>query len=90
MTTLAMNNLWNYLQGLSLSAENRQWLAERLIERPRQEEGLKPYTVEELVERAERGHRQIAQGQCYSTEEVFQEFEEELLLAAEDLQLEAV
>ena len=26
-----MNNLWNYLQGLSLSASNRRWLAERLM-----------------------------------------------------------
>ncbi len=27
-----MNNLWNYLQGLSLTASNRKWLAEKLIE----------------------------------------------------------
>ena len=27
-----MNNLWNYLQGLSLTASNRKWLAKRLIE----------------------------------------------------------
>ena len=25
-----MNNLWNYIEGLSLSARNRKWLAERL------------------------------------------------------------
>ena len=28
----AMNNLWNYIQGLSLSASDRQWLADRLVE----------------------------------------------------------
>ncbi len=28
----AMGNLWNYLQGLALSASDRRWLADRLIE----------------------------------------------------------
>ena len=28
----AMNNLWNYIQGLSLSASDRQWLADKLVE----------------------------------------------------------
>ena len=28
----AINNLWNYIQGLSLSASDRQWLADRLVE----------------------------------------------------------
>ncbi|MBR1468564.1 MAG: surface protein [Prevotella sp.] len=32
MNTVSMNNLWNYLQGLSLTANNRKWLADRLIE----------------------------------------------------------
>lgn len=27
-----MNNLWAYLQGLALTADNRQWLAEKLVE----------------------------------------------------------
>ena len=31
MTTKAMNNLWQYLQGLSLSRRNRKWLAEWLL-----------------------------------------------------------
>lgn len=31
MNAISMNNLWNYLQGLSLSASNRLWLAERLM-----------------------------------------------------------
>ena len=30
-----MNNLWNYLQGLSLSARNQEWLAARLQEASR-------------------------------------------------------
>ncbi len=32
MTTFALNNLWSYLQGLSLSQEDRSWLANKLQE----------------------------------------------------------
>ena len=32
MTTFALNNLWNYLQGLKLSQKDREWLASKLIE----------------------------------------------------------
>ena len=31
MTTFALNNLWTYLQGLSLSQNDREWLANKLI-----------------------------------------------------------
>ena len=31
MNTVSMNNLWAYLQGLSLSASNKRWLGGRLI-----------------------------------------------------------
>ena len=31
MTTFALNNLWTYLQGLSLSQSDREWLAHKLI-----------------------------------------------------------
>ena len=29
MNAISMSNLWTYLQGLSLTADNWQWLAER-------------------------------------------------------------
>ena len=32
MNSIALNNLWTYLQGLSLTANNQRWLGERLIE----------------------------------------------------------
>lgn len=32
MNAVSMNNLWTYLQGLSLTADNRHWLAEKLVE----------------------------------------------------------
>lgn len=31
MTTTALNNLWNYLKGLYLSQNDREWLASKLI-----------------------------------------------------------
>ena len=32
MTTGALNNLWTYIQSLSLTKKNREWLAARLVE----------------------------------------------------------
>ena len=32
MNTAALNNLWSYLQGLSLTATNQRWLASPLME----------------------------------------------------------
>jgi hypothetical protein len=34
MNSIAMNNLWNYLQGLQLTASNRKWLADKLTQTP--------------------------------------------------------
>ena len=64
MTTFALNNLWNYLQGLKLSKKDREWLADKLIE-PTADDAKtakqKAYVKETLtrafdeVERAKRG-----------------------------------
>jgi len=32
MNAVSLNNLWKYLQGLSLTASNRKWLMEKLAE----------------------------------------------------------
>jgi hypothetical protein len=32
MNTISLNNLWSYLQGLTLSASNKKWLADHLYE----------------------------------------------------------
>ena len=32
MSTTALNNLWTYIMGLSLSYSDRKWLAEHLVE----------------------------------------------------------
>ena len=45
-----MNNLWTYLQGLSLTASKRKWLAERLVE-PENKDVLSDQEIkEELTE----------------------------------------
>ena len=32
MTAFALNNLWTYIQGLSLKQKDREWLASKLVE----------------------------------------------------------
>lgn len=32
MTSFALNNLWTYIEGLSLKKKDREWLASKLIE----------------------------------------------------------
>ena len=32
MGTVSINNLWNFIQGLSLTAGDRKWLAGKLLE----------------------------------------------------------
>ena len=32
MNSISLNNLWSYLQGLSLTASNQRWLASHLME----------------------------------------------------------
>ena len=32
MNAISLNNLWSYLQGLSLTASNQRWLAAHLME----------------------------------------------------------
>ncbi len=32
MTTVALNNLWTYIDGLSLKRKDREWLASKLLE----------------------------------------------------------
>lgn len=32
MTTVALNNLWTYINGLSLKRKDREWLANKLLE----------------------------------------------------------
>ena len=71
MTNRAMNNLWNYIQGLSLSARNKKWLAERLQEssqntakRAKEDETL--MSEEEFFAQVDEAREQISRGEGIS------------------------
>ena len=49
MNAVSMNNLWNYLQGLSLTASNQRWLAERLLESSEKESVVEGIPRKKLV-----------------------------------------
>ncbi len=51
MNTVSLNNLWTYIQGLTLSASNKKWLADHLYEAAKAEE-RKPTHEEALAEAA--------------------------------------
>ena len=71
MNAMSLNNLWSYLQGLSLSASNKRWLAEHLYEAAEAET-----TQQETLQKA----RAL-------TEEQLQVMEQEEFLSPEDLKL---
>ena len=78
MTTFALNNLWTYIEGLSLKQKDREWLAGKLLE-PKVDDGKtakqKAYVRETLtralkeVEIAKREGRKL---------QTLEEFEKEL------------
>ena len=51
MNTASLNNLWTYLQGLTLTASNKKWLADHLYEAAKTEE-KQPTREEALAEAA--------------------------------------
>lgn len=63
MTAMALNNLWLYIQGMSLKKKDREWLASKLLEsvEDAKTEQQKAFVKESLyraldeVERAKRG-----------------------------------
>lgn len=51
MNTVSLNNLWTYIQGLTLTASNKKWLADHLYESAKAEE-RQPIREEILAEAA--------------------------------------
>ena len=77
MSTATLTNLLEFLYGI-LTPSNQKWLGEHLIEHAEQEEdSMRPYTKEELLQMAENGRKQIADGYYYTTEEVISACAEE-------------
>ncbi|MBP3789672.1 MAG: hypothetical protein J6I52_08635 [Prevotella sp.] len=81
MTTFALNNLWNYIEGLSLKQKDREWLASKLLE-PKADDAKtaqqKAYVKETLtraineVKAAKRNGRKLK-----TLDELIEELEEE-------------
>jgi len=61
MNAVSMNNLWNYLQGLSLTASNRKWLAERLVE-PEQKSVMTDEEIKEGLKTAFAQLKEVEEG----------------------------
>ena len=68
MTTFALNNLWTYIQGLTLARSDREWLAGKLmepsadeIETKSQQEFVKDslYRALDEVKEAKQGGKQL-------------------------------
>lgn len=59
MNAVSLNNLWNYLQGLSLSASNQRWLGERLIEASSATKS-EPASLEESTYRVRKRRRALS------------------------------
>lgn len=64
MTTAALNNLWQYLQNLSLTDNNKRWLAQKLIE-PQGELKLFNSKTKAAIEEIEKGQVTV----CHTWEE---------------------
>ena len=71
MNAVSMNNLWSYLQGLSLTASNRKWLAEKLIEPIEDKTATPPVlqTWEEALSDLDESEQEFERGDVISGEE---------------------
>lgn len=71
MNAVSLNNLWSYLQSLSLTASNRKWLAEKLIA-PVEEQTVVPpvlQTWEEALTDLDESEQEFERGDVVSGEE---------------------
>ncbi|MBQ7495150.1 MAG: hypothetical protein IJT75_05260 [Bacteroidaceae bacterium] len=71
MSTIALNGLFEYITN-SLSEEELIWLVTELnTVTSKSLRKLEPYSMEEINARIDESERQIAAGECSTTEEVF-------------------
>ncbi len=72
--TLSLEGILQMLQ--PLSADNKRWLGERLIEESREEERLAPYTMEEINAWIDESEADFAAGRYISNEEMNRRMEQ--------------
>ena len=80
MSTSVLSNLRDYLYG-TLSPANMLWLSKQLadyVQKQREQERLKPYTMEEINAMLDEAEADIAAGREYDHEDVMREWDEEL------------
>ena len=71
--SISRNNLWKMIQAMSLNADNKLWLGEKLIEEARKEVGETApcqYSVEELERRLGESVRSYREGDCRTSDEL--------------------
>ena len=74
-TTISMsrNSLWKMIQAMSLNADNKLWLGEKLIEEARKEVAETApcqYSVEELERRLGESVQSYRKGECCTSDEL--------------------
>ena len=83
--TTTLDSILNFLHTFSLSADNKKWIADHLYEEAKEEMkdiSVTTPTEQKFIERAMLGHRQIQEGKCKDSEEVFRMLEERYELEA--------
>lgn len=71
MNAVSLNNLWSYLQSLSLTASNRKWLAEKLIAPIEDQTATPPVlqTWEEALSDLKESEKEFERGDVLTGEE---------------------
>lgn len=72
----SVENLWQYIQSLSLSERNRKWLAGKLLENSRTEEECEYISKEEILAGIDAGLKDMKAGRKQSFEEFIKEMED--------------
>ncbi len=74
----SMESLWQYIQSLSLSERNREWLAERLLEGTKKEDAKDAISKEEVLAGIDRGLKDMKAGRSKPFDEFMKEWDSEL------------
>ena len=70
----SMESLWQYIQSLSLSERNREWLAERLLEGTKKENAKDAISKEEILAGIDRGLKDMKAGRSNPFDEFLKDF----------------